>query len=645
MSRFFLAVIFLLLVLWTFPIQNHIGSSNSQPVPATSLLTSAALPPGTNVPIVGESTPDRQQVETTIVVDPRNPNIIVAGAQDYRLRAIGGHRWHGFYRSSDGGQTWTQSLVPGFPGDTSSEGLSSPLHNFNTTSDPVLAFDRNGNVYYAGIAFNVISSTQTSGLAAFVTKYVNDGAVYFGTTLIPGSFSDDKPWVTVDTTGGPSDGNVYVAFDRVFNGIFTTVFTRSTNGGQTWSNPIATPSTGGNLPGMAVDASGNVYVSTEGITPSTANLIQVTKLTSGGGLIAGTVTASTFVQIPSPLPGGSFRTFTIPQMAADAFGVYVVWDDFRTGNASVLLARSTDGGATWTSPITVNDQAKGQHFFPTIAVAAGTVNLAWYDSRLNTAITMTSLDVFYAQSTNHGMSFSPNIRVTNVSFNPNIVLRTDAPNPNEPFMGDYNQIAASPTAAYLVWADNRNACDTVDPTFGCLDQDAFTATIPVQIPISVNSMSTLDTSRVVLNGTLLVNRLALSVSGNVTLRAFDTVSGAPTFTKTYAIVNLGMRQTVGSTSITRLVLNAAVLPYPLSFDETVQLQALVASVNSLLTRELDINGVGTVDITDVSTAALAFNTILGQPKYNPRADFDANGNVDIIDMGIIAAYFDAPAYH
>src|SRR3989442_5665677 len=100
MSRFFLAVIFLLLVLWTFPIQNHIGSSNSQPVPATSLLTSAALPPGTNVPIVGESTPDRQQVETTIVVDPRNPNIIVAGAQDYRLRPIGGRTGHRLYTAT-----------------------------------------------------------------------------------------------------------------------------------------------------------------------------------------------------------------------------------------------------------------------------------------------------------------------------------------------------------------------------------------------------------------------------------------------------------------------------------------------------------------------------------------------------------------
>src|SRR2546430_6251545 len=126
MSRFFLAVIFLLLVLWTFPIQNHIGSSNSQPVPATSLLTSAALPPGTNVPIVGESTPDRQQVETTIAVDPRNPNIIVAGAQDYRLRAIGGHTWHGFFMSSARRPTRAQRLAPSFSRATPSLRLSPP---------------------------------------------------------------------------------------------------------------------------------------------------------------------------------------------------------------------------------------------------------------------------------------------------------------------------------------------------------------------------------------------------------------------------------------------------------------------------------------------------------------------------------------
>ena len=102
--------------------------------------------PGTNVPVVGEAGPDRQQVETTISVDPHNPNILVAGAQDMRLKSVGEHRWHGYYRSVDRGQTWTNGLLPGYPGDTSSEGLSSPLHRSNATSDPVLAFDRLGNV-------------------------------------------------------------------------------------------------------------------------------------------------------------------------------------------------------------------------------------------------------------------------------------------------------------------------------------------------------------------------------------------------------------------------------------------------------------------------------------------------------------------
>src|SRR3989442_14881790 len=134
MSRFFLAVIFLLLVLWTFPIQNHIGSSNFQPVPATSLLTSAALPPGTNVPIVGESTPDRQQVETTIAVDPRNPNIVVAGAQDYRLRAIGGHKGAALFRASEGGPTQDPTFVAVFSDDNTALRLSSLPHHFYSTS-------------------------------------------------------------------------------------------------------------------------------------------------------------------------------------------------------------------------------------------------------------------------------------------------------------------------------------------------------------------------------------------------------------------------------------------------------------------------------------------------------------------------------
>ena len=443
-----------------------------------------ALSAGSNVGIVGDAPPDRQQVEPTIAIDPRNPSIIVAGAQDLRLVSVGEHRWHGFYRSTDGGQTWTSMLLPGYPGDLSAQGLASPVRGFNATSDPVLAFDRNGNLYYVGLVLNITRGGFIPNTGLFVAKFTNDGGTYFSTTLISAGIFPDKPWIAVDTTGGPFDGNVYVAYDAnlTATSFFGTLFTRSIDGGQTWSAPFYAPADEtGELPGMAIDASGNVYVSDDAFDPvSEAFLgyVEVTKITNGGTTIAETTRAvSPASIIPSPLPGGSFRAFTIPQMAADQNGVYLVWDDFRTGNANVFFTRSTDGGTTWIAPLMVNDVTTGQHFFPTIAASGGIISVAWYDSRLNTGTTMTSLDVFYSQSLNAGSTFSPNIRVTSVSFNPNIVLRTDPPGANFPFMGDYIGIAATQTTAQPIWSDNRNACDTVDPTYGCVDQDVFTATV------------------------------------------------------------------------------------------------------------------------------------------------------------------------
>ena len=143
-----------------------------------------------------------------------------------------------------------------------------------------------------------------------------------------------------------------------------------------------------------------------------------------------------------------------------------------------MFAKSTDGGATWTPPVRVNDILTGQHFYSSIAASGGVISVIWYDSRNgqqpNGAIT--GLDVFYAESTNSGASFSTNVRVTSTSFNPNTVERADFGN-TQIFMGDYIQVAASPGAVHAIWADNRDACNNIVPPFGCTDQDAFTATI------------------------------------------------------------------------------------------------------------------------------------------------------------------------
>jgi len=438
---------------------------------------------GPNVDITASNdSAERQQAEPTIAVDPHNPNVIVAGAQDYRLLSVGEHRWHGYYRSVDRGQTWTVMLLPGYPGDNSPQGQSSPLHGYLAISDPVLAFDRSGNVYYAGIT--AAATFTTSGFHLFVAKFVNDGADYSFTTLLPPSLYNfaDKPWITVDTSGGSNDGTVYVTYDTITFSHGATdagvALIRSTDGGMTYSSPLLAIRQGF-FSGVTVDAQGRVFVSS--LTPGrsrTSSNIAVAVSIDGGVTLQGHAIAGHVSTLPSPLPGNSFRDFTVPQIAADNHGVYVVWDDYAKGNSNVMFTESTDGGVSWTIPLQVNDVVVGQHFFSTISVSGGTISIAWYDSRLGQLSngTITALDVFYANSKDGGLTFSPNLRITSTSFNPNIVERADFGD-HEIFMGDYIQIDSSPTAAHVIWTDNREACSNIVPVFGCTNQDAFTATI------------------------------------------------------------------------------------------------------------------------------------------------------------------------
>src|SRR2546430_2026754 len=67
----------------------------------------------------------RAQNEPSIAVDPRNSNVVVAGSNDYCTQATNSDVWVGYYRSSDGGSSWQDSLVPGYPADVAPGGVGS----------------------------------------------------------------------------------------------------------------------------------------------------------------------------------------------------------------------------------------------------------------------------------------------------------------------------------------------------------------------------------------------------------------------------------------------------------------------------------------------------------------------------------------
>src|SRR6266700_1095538 len=130
---------------------------------------------------IGCSTSRRPQNEPTIAVDPNNTQVVTAGANDYCTQAtLPNHEvWVGYYRSTNGGAAFADSLVPGYPADTSAAGVSSPVHGTcGAAGDPTQSFDRDGRLFYGFICFN---RTGPVNGGVFVATYDQDGARYVRT--------------------------------------------------------------------------------------------------------------------------------------------------------------------------------------------------------------------------------------------------------------------------------------------------------------------------------------------------------------------------------------------------------------------------------------------------------------------------------
>ena len=246
----------------------------------------------------------RQANEPFAVFDPTDPDTIVAGWNDYSMTDLGAG-WQGFGYSRDGGETWVRSFVPGYPADTSAEGMASPLYgNHTEAGDPIAAFDNAGNLYVGGISFNRGGAINGH---VFVARYnaadvAIDGPDYpadYQFTRIVGvgtpsrnfwGIFQDKPMLEVDRTGGDTDGNVYVCWSRFTGaGQNKIYFSRSTDGGDTYSRPMQLTVHGfsGSVQGcdIAIEGDGDVYVTFRTFADGSAvagNALYFVRSTDGG---------------------------------------------------------------------------------------------------------------------------------------------------------------------------------------------------------------------------------------------------------------------------------------------------------------------------------------------------------------------------
>jgi hypothetical protein len=256
---------------------------------------------------------ERQQNEPTATVGTNNAMHMTAGANDYCTVATIGDAWAGFYYSSNGGSSWVNSLLPGYPTDTSTEGQASPLHGFvGAAGDPVQAWDTNGHVFYGGIAFNRVKPFNGSiwvarynwPAAASAPDYEFTEIVARGT---PGfGHFEDKVQLEVDRgVDSAHNGNVYMCWARFTgsgNNNFVE-FARSTDGGRTWRvQKISDGVHGNQFCDIAVTRNGTVFVAWRQFAFQDGrrqdNGVAWTKSTNGG------------------------RTFTRPQIATN----FTPWD-------------------------------------------------------------------------------------------------------------------------------------------------------------------------------------------------------------------------------------------------------------------------------------------------------------------------------
>ena len=482
------------------------------------------------------STGKRSQNEPTIAVDLNDTDVVVAGSNDYCAQIVNGDVWPGYYRSTDGGGSWNDSLVPGYPDDSSAAGLASPAHGSCAAGgDPSQAFDADGRLFYAFICFN--RSKPING-SVYSARYLADGGSYDRTVLIKkgspsAQFSgsglfQDKINIVADQTSGPFSGNVYVAWSQYTGKAANNsiLVSRSTDHGLTFSSAVkVTPVEHGtgSFTDLAVGPDGAVYLTYLTYASSSRPTSDVWLLkSSNGGASFGPPShvASITLFDSNQFSGNGFydcgdgvffacpsgftysRFFSSSAVAADANGVHVAYAAELPSGQSKVFVRNSSDGVTFPSPAAQLDTVgDGHQWFPDIASGGGTITVVFYDSRGdpgyapsfppgNTAAGVNSGDVvntFIARSSN-GTTWTET-QVT--SEGSNFGWETHGSR-RIGFWGDYIYVSAVGAAVNVAWTDSRDLVSGTDPreSGASDDEDGFDVYQPcTYVPNDINALS------------------------------------------------------------------------------------------------------------------------------------------------------------
>jgi hypothetical protein len=356
------------------------------------------------------------ETNPNLAVNPSNPNhLLGTWIQDFVRGIVAAV-------SFNGGNTWQPVVVPGI---TQTAGGPYPH-----SSDPWVSFAPDGTVYLSSVGFDYPRSGTPN--AILVSRSTDGGLTWATPTAVATGLKDFHDKVTI--TADPYDSRyVYAAWSQFKNSKGVAMFSRTTDGGQTWEPPRELFNLGGN----SIAADFQIAVLPDG-TLVNAFFQQLYRNDAGGiahfdlqlSLVRSRDHGQTWQSVNAPIvaadmrPGGDtdaeMRTAPNPDggtpirdyefffdLAVDlgSGNLYAVWPDSRFGGGSqstgIAFSMSADGGLNWSTPIKVNQTpdtipaGNRTAILPAVAVNSdGVVAVSYYDFRNNTPAAGLPTDVW-----------------------------------------------------------------------------------------------------------------------------------------------------------------------------------------------------------------------------------------------------------
>ncbi len=288
-----------------------------------------------------------------------------------------------FAKSTDGGESFSKNIRLNDDRGVAYQG------------NPAIAVDPSGTLY-------VVWSDNRDGNDDIYFTISHDKGESFAPNFRLNDDRQKAPQSHPTIALGPK-GELYVAWEDYRNQQSDIYFTRSTDGGKSFSTNIRINDDGGNAPQ---------------ISPS------ITVAGLGVVLLAWADFRNGSVTLPPPTP---------------ATGEQYRWELARQGNGDIYVARSSDGGATFSANRRINDDnGSAPQAFPSLtANEQGRVTLAWEDYREGRA------QIYMVKSADAGVAFTSNFKVND-----------DGTNQAGHF---HPSVTEDPQGrSYVIWTDERN---------------------------------------------------------------------------------------------------------------------------------------------------------------------------------------------